>query len=146
MMRKILTTDFAEKTRRPQRMALRYSLIIALLAAIACMVLVRDLRVLAKENAPRVQLHAENLGPRSIEDLTSKSIPRDYALAWQTMEQALEENRPGLLDGYFPGIVRQDLTQRVHLQFKSGLHARYQDGGHKLEAIFYSPAGETRHR
>src|SRR5437588_569703 len=143
MMRKILTAEFAEKTRRPRRMGLRYSSILALLAALACVVLVRELRVLAKENAPRVQLHADNLGPRQIEDLTSKSLPRDYALAWQTMEQALEENRPGLLDGYFTGLAKQDLTQRVRSQIKSGLRTRYQDGGHKLEAIFYSPGGDV---
>ena len=143
MMRKTLTAEFGENMRRPQRIALRYSSIVVLLAVLACVVLVRELRVLAKENAPRVQLHADNLGPRSIEDLTSKSIPRDYALAWQTMEQALDENRPGLLDGYFTGIAKQDLAQRVHSQIKSGLHTRYQDGGHKLEALFYSPAGDV---
>jgi len=112
-------------------------------AAFMCMVLVRDLRVSAKEGVPRVQLKTEDLGPRQIEDLTSKSIPRDYALAWQTMEQALEENRVGLLDGYFTGLAKQDLVQRVHSQIKSGLHTRYQDGGHKLEAIFYSPSGDV---
>src|SRR5262249_51779523 len=108
-----------------------------------CVLLVRSVRVSAKEAVPRVQLHAENLGPREIEDLTSKSVPRDYALAWQTMEQALAENRPGLLDGYFTGIAKQDLTQRVHSQIKNGLRTRYQDNGHKLEAIFYSPAGDV---
>src|SRR5437667_4535291 len=143
MMQNTLTAEFGEKPRKPQRMVLRYTSLTVLLAALASVALVRDLHVLAKENAPRVQLHADNLGPRSIEDLTSKSIPRDYALAWQTMEQALEENRPGLLDGYFTGIAKQDLTQRVHSQVKSGLHTRYQDGGHKLEAIFYSPAGDV---
>jgi hypothetical protein len=113
------------------------------LVAFACIVLVRDWRVMAKEGVPRVQLNAENLGPRTIEDLTSKSVPRDYALAWQTMEQALEENRTGLLDGYFTGLAKQDLTQRVRSQIKSGLHTRYEDGGHKLEGIFYSPAGDV---
>ena len=113
------------------------------LALYICAVVVRDLRVLAKESAPRVQLHIDNLGPREIEDLTSKSVPRDYALAWQTMERALAENRPGLLDGYFTGLAKQDLTQRVNAQIKSGLRTRYQDGGHKLEGIFYSPAGDV---
>ena len=115
----------------------------AMVAAVVCFAVVRDPHVLAKESAPRVQLHTDNLGPREIEDLTRKSVPRDYALAWQTMEQALAENRPGLLDGYFTGTAKQDLTQRVNGQIKSGLRTRYQDGGHKLEGIFYSPAGDV---
>ena len=113
------------------------------IALFICAVMVRDLQVLAKESPPRVQLHTDNLGPREIEDLTSKSVPRDYALAWQTMERALAENRPGLLDGYFTGLAKQDLTQRVNAQIKSGLRTRYQDGGHKLDGIFYSPAGDV---
>ena len=139
----LLTAESEENPSGPQRTALRLGSIAFLLLAFACVVLVRDLRVLAKEAVPRVQLHAEDLGPRQIEDLTSKSLPRDYALAWQTMEQALEENSPGLLDGYFTGLAKQDLTQRVRSQIKSGLRTRYQDGGHKLEAIFYSPGGDV---
>jgi len=123
--------------------ATRVVLTATIIAAVVCGVLVRDLRVSAKESVPRVQLHTDNLGPREIEDLTRKSVPRDYALAWQTMEQALAENRPGLLDGYFTGTAKQDLTQRVNGQIKSGLRTRYQDGGHKLEGIFYSPAGDV---
>jgi hypothetical protein len=88
-------------------------------------------------------LNAENVGPRQIEELTGKSIPRDYALAWQTMAQALENNRTDVLDGYFTGFEKDELTQRVKSQIKSGLHTRYQDRGHKLEAIFYAPAGDA---
>ena len=139
-MLKILTAEFAKNAK--QR-ALRMGSIAFFLFAFTCLVIVRDLRVSAKEGVPRVQLHTENLGPREIEDLTSKSIPRDYGLAWQTMEHALAVNRPGLLDGYFTGLAKQDLTQRVSAQIKSGLRTRYQDGGHKLEAIFYSPAGDV---
>jgi len=83
------------------------------------------------------------VGPRQIEELTGKSIPRDYALAWQTMAQALENNRTDVLDGYFTGFEKDELTQRVKSQIKSGLHTRYQDRGHKLEAIFYAPAGDA---
>jgi len=143
MMKKILPAESAEKPRISHSKFLRFASAAFLVAGFICMILVRDLRVLAKQGVPRVQLHADNLGPRSIEDLTSKSIRRDYALAWQTMEQALEENRPGVLDGYFTGIAKQDLTQRVHSQIKSGLRTRYQDGGHQLEGIFYSPAGDV---
>ena len=73
--------------------SLRFGLIAFFAASFVCVVIVRDLQVSAKESVPRVQLHTDNLGPREIEDLTSKSVPRDYALAWQTLEQALAENR-----------------------------------------------------
>ena len=111
--------------------------------AFAAVVLVHDFRALAEGASPRVTLNADNIGPRAIEDLTSKSVPPDYAFAWQTLAQALEENRPGLLEGYFTGLAKQDLTLRVNSQIRSGLHTRYEDRGHKLEALFYSPAGDA---
>src|SRR5258708_12430144 len=122
---------------------IRYGLLALSLIALMCGVAAYYLSDAADEEVPRVELNADNIGPRSIEDLTSKSVPRDYAFAWQTMEQALDENRPGLLDGYFTGLAKQDLTQRVNSQIKSGLHTRYQDRGHKVEALFYSPAGDA---
>jgi hypothetical protein len=123
--------------------ALRYGALATLMIAFASLVLVDDFRASAEGGPPRVELNADNIGPRAIEDLTSKSVPRDYGFAWQTLEQALEENRPGLLDGYFTGLAKQDLAQRVTSQAKAGLHTRYEDRGHKLEALFYSPAGDA---
>ena len=125
------------------RTAIRWVSPALALIAFSCGMVVREVRVSAAGEVPRVELNADNIGPRSIEDLTSKSVPRDYAFAWQTMEQALEENRPGLLEGYFTGLAKQDLTQRVNSQIQSGLHTRYEDHGHHLEAIFYSPAGDV---
>lgn len=122
---------------------LRYSLLAIAFALLVCAAVVLRLGASAASEVPRVQLSADNIGPRQIEDLTSQSIPRDYAFAWQTMEQALDQNQPSLLDGYFTGAAKQDLRTRVQSQIKSGLHARYEDGGHKLEAIFYSPAGDA---
>src|SRR5215475_13494073 len=92
----------------------RYISVLLAVAVLVLSVVAYHLRAKADDDLPRVDLNADNIGPRPIEDLTSKSIPRDYALAWQTMEQAVAENRPGLLDGYFTGIAKQDLTQRVH--------------------------------
>ncbi|HKW19115.1 MAG TPA: hypothetical protein VJO35_16535 [Terriglobales bacterium] len=119
---------------------------ISVLLAVAVLVLgvvAYHLRATADDELPHVQLNTENIGPRPIEDLTSKSVPRDYALAWQTMEQAVAENNLGLLDGYFTGRAKQDLTDRVKSQIQSGLRTRYTDRGHKLDAIFYSPAGDA---
>ena len=123
--------------------ALRYSLFALMFALLLCAFAVLHLGAAAATEVPRVDLNADNIGPRGIEDLTSKSVPRDYAFAWQTMEQALDENRTGLLDGYFSGIAKQDLNNRVKSQLKSGMHTRYQDRGHKLDAIFYAPAGDA---
>ena len=121
--------------------ALRYSLLILMFALVVCAFAVLHLGAAADGEVPRVEFNADNIGPREIEDLTSKSVPRDYGLAWQTMEQALGENRAGLLDGYFTGLAKQDLGDRVMSQIHAGMHTRYQDRGHKLEAIFYAPAG-----
>jgi len=123
--------------------ALRYSLLGVGFAVLICAAAAMYLRASASDELPRVQLNTEYVGPRQIEELTGKSIPRDYALAWQTMAQALENNRTDVLDGYFTGFEKDELTQRVKSQIKSGLHTRYQDRGHKLEAIFYAPAGDA---
>ena len=124
-------------------LALRYCLLAVGLATLVSAAAVLRLRASAADELPRVQLHADNIGPRQIEDLTSKSVPRDYALAWQTMEQALKENRTDLLDGYFTGFEKEELTERIKLQVRSGLETRYTDRGHKLDAIFYAPAGDA---
>lgn len=123
--------------------ALRY---VSLLIAVAILLLgavAYHLRASADDELPRVQMNADNIGPRPIEDLTSKSVPRDYALAWQTLVEALETNQPGLLDGYFTGSAKQNFAQRINSQRKSELHTRYTDRGHKLEALFYSPSGDV---
>ena len=122
---------------------LRHGSVLVVIAILLLGLVAYHLRATADDEFPRVQLNADNIAPRPIEDLTSKSVPRDYALAWQTMEQALAQNQPGLLDGYFTGSAKQDLADRVKSQIKSGLQTRYTDRGHKLNAIFYSPAGDA---
>jgi len=123
--------------------ALRYSLLTVIFTLLVCAIATLHLAAAADTEVPQVEFSADNIGPRQIEDLTSKSVPRDYGFAWQTLEQALNENRAGLLDGYFTGMAKQDLGDRVKSQSKYGLHARYQDRGHKIEAIFYAPAGDA---
>ncbi|PYX09159.1 MAG: hypothetical protein DMG88_07635 [Acidobacteria bacterium] len=97
----------------------------------------------ADASLPKVVLAAENVGPRQIEELTSKSVPRDYAYAWKTMARALAENRSDLLDAYFTGFAKDNLARRIADQKRTGINTRYIDHGHKLEAIFYSPAGDA---
>lgn len=123
--------------------AIRYGSILAILSALLLGLAAYRLRATADDELPHVSLNADSVAPRQIEELTSKSVPRDYALAWQTMEQAVAQNQPGLLDGYFTGDAKQDFTARVNSQIKAGLRTRYTDGGHKLDAMFYSPAGDA---
>lgn len=91
----------------------------------------------------RVELNADNLGPRPIEDLTRQSVTRDYALAWKTMSQALAENRTDLLNGYFTGFAKDNLAKMIADQKQTGVRVQYHDLGHKLDALFYSPAGDA---
>jgi len=90
---------------------------------------------------PQIQFDTSHIGPRPIEDVTSHNIPRDYGRAWATLEGALEQNNAGVLDSYFTGTALDKLKERVTAQQKSGLHTRYIDHGHKVEATFYSPDG-----
>jgi hypothetical protein len=97
----------------------------------------------AAQSSPHVEFNGENAGPRAIEDLTSQSVPRDYAFAWQNMMQALNENRADLLNAYFTGFAKTDLAQRIKQQAAQGIHVRYEDRGHKLSVLFYSPNGDA---
>lgn len=120
------------------RQVLTAVVITALIFASASLVTAR-----AEDSLPKVSLNADNLGPRSIEELTSKVIARDYAFAWQTLAQALDQNRPDLLDGYFTGNAKEDLAKLIGDQKKTNVRVRYLDHGHKLDALFYSPAGDA---
>lgn len=92
---------------------------------------------------PRVNLNVEAAGPRQVEDTTEKAVARDYARAWNSMITALSENRSDVLDPDFVGVALDSLRERVNEQQRSGLHTRYVDRGHNLQAIFYSAEGSA---
>lgn len=92
-------------------------------------------------NAPQVQFDISHIGPRQMEDVTGRNIPRDWGRAWQTLALALEQNRPDLLGRYFTGLAQQKLAAAIATQVKTGLRTRYVDHGHRLAAYFYSPDG-----
>ena len=98
-------------------------------------------RVQADTPAPEVELDADKMGPRTIEELTHRNIARDYGLAWQTMRAALERSRADALPDYFVGFALQKLQEQVAEQGRTGLRMRYVDRSHKLEGVFYSPDG-----
>jgi hypothetical protein len=97
----------------------------------------------AADPLPKVQLNADAIAPRPIEELTGKNITRDYAFAWQTLAQAMAQNQPQLLDSYFTGFAKNTFAQAIADQKSAGLQTRYIDHGHKVEAFFYSPNGDA---
>jgi hypothetical protein len=92
-------------------------------------------------DGPQVQFDISHIGPRQMEDVTGRNIPRDWSRAWQTLALAFAQNRPDLLGRYFTGFAQQKLAAAIATQQKTGLRTRYIDHGHKLAAYFYSPDG-----
>jgi hypothetical protein len=95
----------------------------------------------AAQELPQVHLDAEGLAPRPIEQLTGTTIVRHYALAWQSMAQALEANVPNGLGDEFTGFAKDRLTKRVEEQRQAGVHVHIVDHGHQVKALFYSTDG-----
>jgi hypothetical protein len=112
---------------------MRHALVLALLFVFSASCLAAD--------GPRVQFDISHIGPRQMEEVTGRNIPRDWGRAWQTLAVAFAQNRPDLLGHYFTGFAQQKLTAGIAAQEKSGVRTRYVDHGHKLEAFFYSPDG-----
>ncbi len=95
----------------------------------------------ADAQLPKVELNADNVAGRPLEELTRQAIVRDYAKAWKTLTAAMEQNRADLIEADFVGIAEEKLTAGVKQQAKAGLHTRYVDNGHKIDVLFYSPEG-----
>jgi hypothetical protein len=71
------------------------------------------------------------------------SVERDYGHAWHAMAAAIEENKIGLLGSDFVGLAREQLSQAIAEQGKSGLKRRYIDHGHQVRVVFYSSDGSA---
>jgi hypothetical protein len=94
-------------------------------------------------NQPQVSLAVQNAGPRQVEDTTERAVARDYSAAWQTMAEALEQNRTSVLAANFIGNANEKLIATIEDQRKNGLHQQIVDRGHTVEAVFYSPEGSA---
>jgi hypothetical protein len=90
---------------------------------------------------PKVVLHAESIAPRSIEQRTGEMVTHNYAQAWQDLASCVDGNRTDLLNDLFTGEAKTRLTHLVADQRKSGLRTHYEDHGHEVKAVFYSPDG-----
>ena len=116
-----------------------YVLVAFVIVACSCWIVSAQ----AASDLPKVDLSVSTAGPRQVEDTTEQALQRDYARAWSSLEAALAENRPELLDTDFVGVALDALRDRVTQQQQSGLHTRYVDHGHKLQAVFYSSEGSA---
>jgi hypothetical protein len=92
---------------------------------------------------PHVEASFHTAAPRTVEELTERSIVRDYTSAWESLDSALSSNSLGVVDAYFVGPAKTDLASAINSQQKSGIRSRYLKQSHKLEAVFYSPEGDV---
>ena len=122
---------------------LRIALMTALLASLALMFTGRSLTSVLAASLPSVSLNAANAAPRTVEDTTGSAVARDYAVAWRTMAEALDQNRTDLLNANFIGSANGLLTATIKQQRQSGLHERLVDKGHEVDVAFYSPEGSA---
>lgn len=92
---------------------------------------------------PKLELNIRNAEPRSVEELTARTISRDYRLAWQSLADAFQYSSPGLLDAYFTGTARENTRNAIVGQRRNHFHAQYADQEHQLEVVFYAPEGDV---
>ncbi len=92
---------------------------------------------------PHVEASFHAAVPRTVEELTERSIVRDYTAAWENLSGALSSNSIGLLDAYFVGPAKTDLASAITHQQESGIRSHYLKQSHKLEVVFYSPEGDV---
>ena len=85
--------------------------------------------------------NSTSIGPRELEDVTRKSVAKDYSEAWQALTTALAQNHASLLDNYFVGYAKDRFTHTIAEQERTGVQTRLIDRGHKVDVLFYSPDG-----
>ncbi|KAA6461090.1 hypothetical protein DYQ86_12575 [Acidobacteria bacterium AB60] len=89
-----------------------------------------------------VQVRPSHLnGPRELAEQTARAVVQDYVESWQTLRDALGQNRVEVLDRDFVGAVRDKIAETIQQQAKSGLRTSYQDRSHDIQIVFYSPEG-----
>ena len=90
---------------------------------------------------PDVRVEPNVAGPRTLESQTEKAVIRDYLKSWQSLSQALAQNRVDLLDADFVGVAREKLAETIRQQQELAMRTSYQDRAHDLRLVFYSPEG-----
>ena len=88
-----------------------------------------------------VEFTVATAGPRQLESSLQRSIPADYAKAWQTLSEALQGGDPSVLDRYWTGVAHDKLQRLVQDQISTNVQVRYIDRSHRLQAVFYPTDG-----
>jgi hypothetical protein len=109
--------------------------------ALPAFVMLAGLTMSAAELPAVTVANADSVGPRTLESQTKEAVVRDYLAAWQSLNKAMGENNPSLLDADFTGIARDKLSATIGDQQKLGLKTHYQDRKHDIRLVFYSPEG-----
>ena len=91
---------------------------------------------------PEVTLNVANVGPRTMEPLTQRSVLRDYKFGWANLAAAFESNSTGPVNGLFAGTANTWLNDAVSSHSRAGLTSRYLNQRHKVDAVFYAPEGD----
>lgn len=91
---------------------------------------------------PAVHVQQPHLqGPRELQETTAKAVVQNYLDSWQSMNKALDQNRPDLLDRDFVGSARDKLAATIKQQQAAGIRTTYHDRSHNVQILFYSPEG-----
>ena len=91
---------------------------------------------------PDVRVSTASLNaPRPLNNETRDAAIRDYLQSWQSLSEALGQNRADLLDADFVGTARDRLASTIQDQAALCLSTRYLDRSHHIQVLFYSPEG-----
>ncbi len=89
-----------------------------------------------------VRVEPVNLqGPRILQEQAKAAAVRDYLKSWQSLKDALQQNRVDLLNSDFVGVARDKLADTIQQQAALGIHTTYEDRAHDIQFVFYSPEG-----
>jgi hypothetical protein len=108
------------------------------------LILFAGLAVIPGMGAAQAVVHVDASGlvaPRPLNEQTRKAAIEDYLQSWQTMSEALAQNRPDLLDAGFVGTARDRLANTIREQATQGISTQYRDRSHNIQILFYSPEG-----
>ena len=118
------------------RIARKLPLLLPIVGAILAAIL------LSASTEPTVRVASmDSVGPRPVEEQTQSSVIRDYLLSWQTMNDALSQNRTDQLDTVFVGKAKEKIAETVHEQQSLGIETSYLPKSHDIKVVFYSPEG-----
>jgi hypothetical protein len=89
---------------------------------------------------PTVRIEALDLhGSAAMQRQTQAAVIHDYLEAWKSLNGALQENRPELLEEAFVGNAKEKLATTIEEQKQAGIQTAYRDRAHDITLVFHSP-------